>query len=290
MDIILEEEERTRPELLRRGFEFYRYRELPTDFLSAEAHVHDAIEFIYLIEGSAVVKLDEREARLEKGDLVMFRSRGIHSVRTGEHHTNRYYILKIRPKLLHNICPKNLSARIAFRLSVHNNDLKFVWRREELENTDIYDGLLRLMQDDNDNKEDELIDISMLSSLFKVLYGILKNTESEQETLVPESDQIYDSILFINESFADDITAEDAAARLNVSYSYFARAFKHATGKTFKEYLNIARTNEAELLLLNTDLSVTEIATKCGYNNISHFISTYKRYKGKTPLSERKHH
>ena len=73
-----------------------------------------------------------------------------------------------------------------------------------------------------------------------------------------------------------------------MSYSYFAKSFKEATGKTFTEYLNFTRINEAEQMLINTDLSVSEIATRCGYNNISYFISLYKRHKGKTPLSERK--
>lgn len=68
----------------------------------------------------------------------------------------------------------------------------------------------------------------------------------------------------------------------------FARSFKSATGKTFKEYLNITRMNEAEQLLVSTTLPISEIATRCGYNSASYFTSLYKQYKDKTPCSERK--
>ena len=34
---------------------------------------------------------------------------------------------------------------------------------------------------------------------------------------------------------------------------------------------------------LSTDLSVTDIAINCGFNDVSYFIKTFKKYKGITP-------
>lgn len=283
---VREEEERVKPDLLRRGFEFFRYRDLPPHFRAADVHIHDAIELVYLVEGSVVVNLDDREERLMPGDLVMFRSRGIHTMRTEGCPVNRYYTLKIRPKLIHKLSPKNLAARIGFRFSVYNSDLKFVFRKEELEGGEILSGIKSLIADYHG--DDELSDLTMLSSVITVIHGILKCSEADKAALTPAIDQIYDSIVYINESFAEDVTAVGMAERVNMCYSYFAREFKRATGKTFKEYLNITRINEAEQLLLSTDLPVTEVALRCGYNNVSYFISLYKKYKGKTPLAERR--
>ena len=53
---------------------------------------------------------------------------------------------------------------------------------------------------------------------------------------------------------------------------------------SFKEYLNLTRVNHAERLLMTTQKSVTEISSLCGYNNVSYFISVYRRLKGRTPL------
>ena len=94
---------------------------------------------------------------------------------------------------------------------------------------------------------------------------------------------IYRAVVHIRRHFKEDLSAEALAARMGVSYSYFSRSFGRVVGKSFKEYLNLTRVNYAEQLLLTTGKSVTEIAAECGYNNVSYFISVYRRMKGTTP-------
>jgi AraC-like DNA-binding protein/mannose-6-phosphate isomerase-like protein (cupin superfamily) len=283
---VREEEERIKPDLVRRGFEFFKYRDLPANSRAADVHIHDAVEFIYMIKGSVRITVDDREDRLSEGDLVMLRSRGVHSMRTEESPINSYYTLKIRPKLIRNLSPKNLAGRIALRFSVFNENLKHIWRKEELEGGEMLRGYRELME--KCDRDGEYNDISMLSSVLTVVFGVLSDGEAVFDEINSDANQIYESITYINENYAEDITAEQAAEKVNMSYSYFAKSFKAATGRTFTEYLNITRINEAEQMLINTDLSVSEIATRCGYNNISYFISLYKKHKGITPLSERK--
>lgn len=279
------EDETIRAELLRRGFEFYLYVQLPPNCLATDAHMHDAIEFIYVTEGSIISKIDGNEVYAEAGDLVLFRSRGVHSIKTCDSPKNRYYILKISTKLLRDICPKDISAKILFRFSAHNPDLKQVWKSDELKKNEIA-AIMQTMINTVERGEG-FSDISLLGQLIGFLYGILKSIEFEMKGLSSKLYPIYECITYINSNFSYDITAEDVAKITNVSYSSFARMFKRATGKTFKEYLNVTRTNEAEILLKSTDLTISDIATRCGYNNVSHFVATYKRYKGRTPLSER---
>ena len=143
---VREEEERIKPDLTRRGFEFFKYLDLPAGMHAADVHLHDAIEFVYLTEGSVTVNIDGREDRLYPGDLVLFRSRGVHSMRTENCPLNRYYTLKLRPKLLYNISPKDSRGKVALRFSVFNSELKYIWRKNELEGTDILKGYRELME------------------------------------------------------------------------------------------------------------------------------------------------
>ena len=237
-------------------------------------------------EGSVTVNIDGREDRLYPGDLVLFRSRGVHSMRTENCPLNRYYTLKLRPKLLYNISPKDSLGKVALRFSVFNSELKYIWRKNELEGTDILKGYRELME--KWTGEGDLNDISMLISVITVILGVLRDDGESFDNLSLDANSIYDGITYIHNNFAEDITAEQVAERVNMSYSFFARSFKAATGKTFKEYLNITRMNEAEQLLVNTDLPISEVAIRCGYNSIAYFTSLYKQYKGNTPRSERK--
>lgn len=279
------EDETVRPELQRRGFEFYRYLDLPKNCPAADLHVHDAIEFIYVVEGSISATVDEFEEYLEKGDLVLFRSQGVHSIKTNEKSINKYYILKISTTLLQSILPKDMAASILFRFCVYNGNLKRVWRKNEILGTEIMKSLDAMIN--NCELGGKFVDISIFGNLIGFIYGILKSVEQEMDKLSPKFSNVYESITYINSNYDSDLTAESVAALINVSYSSFSRMFKKATGKTFKEYLNITRINEAERLLKTTDYPVADIAIRCGYNNVSYFTATYKRYKGITPRSAR---
>lgn len=279
------EDETVRSELQRRGFEFYRYLDLPQNCPAADLHVHDAIEFIYVVEGSISATVDEFEEYLEKGDLVLFRSQGVHSIKTNEKSINKYYILKISTTLLQSILPKDMAASILFRFCVYNGNLKRVWRKNEILGTEIMKSLDAMIN--NCELGGKFVDISIFGNLIGFIYGILKSVEQEMDKLSPKFSNVYESITYINSNYDSDLTAESVAALINVSYSSFSRMFKKATGKTFKEYLNITRINEAERLLKTTDYPVADIAIRCGYNNVSYFTATYKRYKGITPRSAR---
>ena len=51
-DFVREEEEHIKPDLVRRGFEFFKYRDLEANSRAADTHIHDAIEFVYISKGS----------------------------------------------------------------------------------------------------------------------------------------------------------------------------------------------------------------------------------------------
>ena len=72
------------------------------------------------------------------------------------------------------------------------------------------------------------------------------------------------------------------------SLKYFCRFFSEMTGKTPIEYLNYYRIECAAEQLLYTDDLVTDIALNCGYNDLSYFVKTFKKYKAQTPKQFRK--
>lgn len=93
---------------------------------------------------------------------------------------------------------------------------------------------------------------------------------------------------YISGNFNKELTLNDVAARVNMSPSYFSKKFKGATGFGFKEYLINLRLNKAALLLLETNLSVTDIAMNCGFNDSNYFGDIFRRIKGMSPLNYRK--
>ncbi len=88
---------------------------------------------------------------------------------------------------------------------------------------------------------------------------------------------------YINEHYSDDITAKSVAEHCHLSYSYFSRQFKKITGIAFTQYLNFLRITEAEKMLLDQHISITDIGFAVGFTDTSYFIKQFKRFKKMTP-------
>jgi Response regulator containing CheY-like receiver domain and AraC-type DNA-binding domain len=87
---------------------------------------------------------------------------------------------------------------------------------------------------------------------------------------------------YVNTYFVDDISLIDCAKSVGISSYYLSHIFKNKTGKTFVEYLSIVRMIEAKRLLANPNLTIRDIAERCGYYNITYFCKVFKRCTGKT--------
>jgi AraC-like DNA-binding protein len=76
---------------------------------------------------------------------------------------------------------------------------------------------------------------------------------------------------FISNHRADDINLADVARATHVSTFYLCKIFKKATGLTFVEYRNRLRIESAKKMLLNPNLTVSEIAYSVGFQSLTQF-------------------
>lgn len=79
----------------------------------------------------------------------------------------------------------------------------------------------------------------------------------------------------------------DAAALVHLHPASFARFFKRMMGQSFVAYLHRVRIGHAGRLLIETDLSVTEIALRSGFGNLAQFHRVFKRVHEQTPRQYR---
>ena len=79
------------------------------------------------------------------------------------------------------------------------------------------------------------------------------------------------AIYLVFHRFQEDLAFADVLRETRMSKATFERHFKKHTGKTFTRFVTEVRLNFATRQLIETDLSVSEIALASGYNNVSHF-------------------
>ena len=96
------------------------------------------------------------------------------------------------------------------------------------------------------------------------------------------------SVELMHTQLDQDLTLKSLAAASYLSPFHFARLFKKLTGLSPHNYLASIRATRAQLLLAETDLSVTEIGARVGYLSGSHFTKAFRLATGATPREFRK--
>lgn len=98
-----------------------------------------------------------------------------------------------------------------------------------------------------------------------------------------ENDRLTDVFKYIKENFKEDITLTKISKIANLAPPSFCRLFKLKTKKNFIEYLHKVRVSSACKFLMETDMSISQIAYECGYKTVSNFNKLFKRITGFTP-------
>lgn len=93
--------------------------------------------------------------------------------------------------------------------------------------------------------------------------------------------------VFIDENYNNNISLEQVADYVGLNPSYFSKLFKETTGISFVKYLEKIRMEEAINMIVNTDMMLSEIGLKIGYNSPNYFSKVFKKFTGLTPDSYR---
>jgi AraC-like DNA-binding protein len=102
-----------------------------------------------------------------------------------------------------------------------------------------------------------------------------------------DEEKISDIYNFLVRNHDQNLNLFKVAEHANMNPSAFCRYFKNATNRTFSEALNEIRIGIACRNLINTSLSISQIAYTCGYQYIPYFNRQFLKIKKCTPLEFR---
>ncbi len=80
-----------------------------------------------------------------------------------------------------------------------------------------------------------------------------------------------------------DLSLKAMSETLKLNASYFSALFKKETGKTYTDYLNTQRIENAKKLLVSTSLQIQTVAQHCGILDVNYFTKLFRKYTGTTP-------
>ena len=130
---------------------------------------------------------------------------------------------------------------------------------------------------------DEIILQSLILELIHTLINDSKKLLSRDHIKSNHYKTIENTIKYIKENLASELSLETMANRAGFSPVHFHKVFKTSTGKTLHEYVEEQRIKKAANMLITTDYTLTEIAYECGFSSQSYFNYAFKRKMSKTP-------
>ena len=159
-----------------------------------------------------------------------------------------------------------------------------------------YDRIRQLMLEivDECHQGDVFYDASVYGKVLEMMVQIRRGqavktsllgaNESKQKEYMEKFTEVCN---YINDHCTEPLTLDEIAARAGFSKYHFTRLFKQFANTSFYKYLNQKRIEQAERLLINPQLSITEVSLASGFSSLSAFIRMFRLLKGCTPTEYR---
>lgn len=246
-------------------------------------HWHVEYEIIRILEGTLTVTLDEKSFTATPGSIIFVHSGILHSG-LPENCVYQCIVFDINAFLkMNSVCGDYMQKIIHQEIMVYHH---FTEKQPEILQTagSLFDAIWKRPTGY------ELTVIGQFYHFFGLVFGNHYYLDSQ-----PKARRDYKRILqlkqvvdFIEKNYAVPLTLQELSASVSMSPKYFCRFFSEMTHQTPMDYLNRQRIEQACFQLSTTDDSITEIAYRNGFNDLSYFIRTFKKYKGTTPGNYKK--
>ena len=241
-------------------------------------HWHVEFELIRILKGTLHLTIDEEKFDASAGMFIFVPAGVLHE---GIPDDCEYDCLVFDMNILMN---KNDSCcRMIRRITEHEVEPQYIYPESDQELHRIIWGMFDAVASRRPGYQ-----MIVLGSLYQMIGTIFaENHYHPAPEVYPRNHrrilQLKQVLEFIESSYKMPLTLEEISHSVNMSPKYFSKFFQEMTHRTPIDYLNYYRIERACYQLLTSEQSITEVAYNSGFNDLSYFIKTFKRYKGTTP-------
>lgn len=230
---------------------------------SVKEHYHDFYQLIYIIDGSAIVKIDKMY-ECNKGEVIIVPPGAKHSIKTVTGYRellikfhrcndieNQHYTLASSTSIYH--------ANVSKLLSMANDIIKWI-----------------------DNYS--LISANIITNYVNLFLLLIANHQTADQSSNIGS-KLSD---YLDCNLDRDLSIDEISRAFAISSSHLQRLCHQYFGMGIKSLFNKKRFSKACALLSDTDMSSKKIGEIVGFSTSANFSSFFKKHSGTTPINYRK--
>lgn len=251
---------------------FYEFKHsLSADYFLVEkgqnfdypAHMHHCFEFVCVTAGEMYVEVDDLQYTLGEGDSLLIFPNQIHSMRTLV--SSSHILCLFSPKLVNSYTEKT-SAQIPVD-NLFRPDSFYI------------------------NKLSEFTDEHGIFETKGLLYSLCGSFDAHavyRASAVGSNILLYDIFKFIEHNFNGECTLAALARSTGYDYSYLSRYFRQTVGISYSEYVTQYKISRACYLLQNSESTILDISSDCGFNSLRSFNRNFRLQLGIPPAEYRR--
>ena len=262
------------------------YFDSAKELFPVRPHWHYFAEIIFMLRGSAEMVCDGENHTVSEGDLMVFPPSSVHSIYSAEGFAPMYAVLKFDLSLFPSYSSYAPSLTNIFRFA-RSEHMKVHFKGQDIGSLDCERVFRECIEEKNSYRYG--YDVILRSLIYRLLFSLVRLWIDEGldiDKCPAEADMTYgiENITeYIDSHLEDNIRVSDIADKCHMSYSCFAAKFREQYGMTCKEYIEKMRIFKAEEYLLFTVHDLNYISLQTGFSDCSHFIRSFKKYRGVTP-------
>lgn len=245
-------------------------------------HTHDFCELVLVWRGNGLHVLNDRPYRITCGDLFYIRAEDRHSYTS------------VNDLVLQNIiyCPERLKLGLDWKTLIpgfDNEPFQPYWR---LGSNGMNAVRQIIAQIEQESRKPDDFSTTMMETLFaQLVLNLSRHRYAVDNLAVTSSETLLDKLItalagnlertFMLEQFCQKNQCNERALR---------QQFRQQTGMTVNHYLRQLRICHAQYLLRHSDYLVSEVATRCGFEDSNYFSVVFTREMNMTPSQWRQRH
>lgn len=250
-------------------------------------HWHNEIELIMPLKNNYIIEMREKKYDVKENEIIIIPSGELHHIYAME---GRRLIIQFDDSILGKhplFAPVMRSVSAPLLISQeYDAELHSIARKGILDIFELY------------YSDSELAEIRIYEIFINMLVRLRDFQLKKQFDLIEDNhdrvneySKMFDKVFrYIDKNYMYDITLELLADFSGYSKYHFSRIFKQYSTVSYIDYLNEKRIKEAENMLLNDDISITEIAGRSGFKSLATFNRAFRKLKHCTPSEFKRLH
>lgn len=262
---------------------------VPAQIRPLTDHSHSAFEIAYFLSGKGIYTVGNKKYDIVPESVVVFASNEQHCITEILSDDFEYIAMHFDPKYLWGGSNDGLSEANYNFCFVHSKNFDNMLPDDNPATNEIRSLILNIEKEfKNKNSEYAMMVKNYISQMAVSLIRNFNYSDNSDDISKKHIKSLKHAFNYIDKNIAVPLTLDDIAATAGMSPNYFCNIFKKINGITVWEYIVSKRCDmAAQMLLMNEEKNIIDIAEECGFNNSANFNKAFKKRIGITPSEYR---